>query len=348
MNVIDRIVQSPVLAVVIPCYRVTGQILGVIERIGSEVTMVVVVDDACPDGSGDLVQSQCTDPRVTVIRHARNLGVGGAVMTGYRAALEAGAEIVVKLDGDGQMDPALISTIARPVIEGRADYAKGNRFHSIWNVRQMPTARLLGNAALAFLTKLSSGYWSIFDPTNGFTAIHSEALRRLEFANISERYFFESDMLINLGNIRAMVCDVPMEARYGDEKSNLRIAAVLGQFFTKNIRELSKRVLYTYFLRDFNLASAQLVAGVLMLLIGSAFGMAGWYGSISSGQPATTGTVMLATLPIILGFQLVLSFLGFDMTNEPRTPIQPTPTLRELLSASALVPLPSTSSKSRQ
>lgn len=325
MNSLIPIARSvpPSLAVVIPCYRVSRHILDVIAAVGPEVSLILVVDDACPEHSGDHVEANCRDARVRVLRHAQNRGVGGAVLTGYRAALENGADIVVKVDGDGQMDPALIGTIARPVIEGGADYAKGNRFYSIWNVRQMPGVRLFGNAALSFLTKLSSGYWSIFDPTNGFTAIHADALRRLEFANISERYFFESDMLINLGNIRAVVVDVPMEAAYAGEKSNLRIGRVFGTFLTKNIRELGKRVIYNYFMRDFNLASAQLMLGLAMILFGTFFGGFYWYESVVTGRTSSTGTVMLATLPIILGFQLILSFLGFDMVNEPKVPIQP-------------------------
>lgn len=310
------------IAVVIPCYRVTAHICEVIAGIGPEVRAIFAIDDACPDRSGDFIEAHCRDSRVTVLRHPINKGVGGAVITGYRAALDSGAEVVVKVDGDGQMDPALIPIIAGPVLSGRADYAKGNRFHSIWNVRQMPRTRLFGNAALSFLTKLSSGYWSVFDPTNGYTAIHSAALERLELDNLSERYFFESDMLINLGNIRAVVTDVPMDARYADETSHLKIGQVIGQFLSKNARELTKRVLYTYFLRDFSLASAQLLCGSAMMVFGGVFGAIGWYQSVHSGSTATTGTVMIATLPIILGFQLLLGFLGFDMTNEPRQPVQ--------------------------
>ena len=324
------------LAVVIPCYRVRDHVLEVIAQIGPEVAMIFVVDDACPEKSGELVKRKVRDPRVQVLRHAANKGVGGAVMTGYRAALERGAEVIVKLDGDGQMDPALILEIARPVLEGRADYAKGNRFHSIWNVRKMPRVRLYGNAALSFLTKLSSGYWSVFDPTNGYTAVHAAALHRLEFANIAERYFFETDMLINLGNARAIVADVPMEARYAEEVSNLSVRRELGPFLRKNLRELTKRVVYTYFLRDFSLASAQLLFGTILFGFGAVFGLVEWYHSMSTGEVATTGTVMIAVLPIILGFQLLLSFLAFDMGNEPRTPIQPAPLLPELRPVAAV------------
>jgi dolichol-phosphate mannosyltransferase len=338
---LDRISVSKSIAVVIPCYRVTAHVMNVIDRIGPEVSMIYAVDDACPDQSGKHILDNSKDPRVKVLFHERNKGVGGAVMTGYRAAMAADADVIVKVDGDGQMDPALIPVIARPVIDGRADYAKGNRFHSIWNVRQMPRIRLFGNAALSFITKLSSGYWSIFDPTNGFTAIHVEALKRIEFSNISERYFFESDMLINLGNARAVVLDVPMSAQYGTEQSNLKIGQVIGQFFSKNVKELGKRILYTYFMRDFSLASAQLLMGSIFLAFGSMFGAWGWYHSISTGATASTGTVMIAVLPIILGFQLLLSFLGFDMTNEPKTPIQPQLTFSDWAQASRFAELSS-------
>ncbi len=328
---IDSLIRKPRIAVVIPCYRVRGQILGVLAQIGPEVAQIIVVDDKCPDGSGKFVADNITDPRVNILFHSENKGVGGAVMTGYRYGLKHGADVMVKVDGDGQMDPGLITTIAQPVLEGRADYAKGNRFHSVFDVRQMPKMRLFGNACLSFMTKLSSGYWSLFDPTNGYTAIHSEALQRLELGNISERYFFESDMLINLGNVRAVVSDVPMRAHYGDEVSNLHIRKIIGTFLFKNIRELSKRLLYNYFMRDFSVGSVQLVMGLMMLCFGSIFGAVNWAHSLSTGDTATTGTVMVATLPIILGFQLLLNFLSFDIANEPKQPLQPNTQFRAWL-----------------
>ncbi len=314
---------NPSLAIVIPGYRVKAHVLDVISRIGPDVSAIYFVDDACPDGSGEFVAENCQDPRVKVLRHEVNKGVGGAVMTGYAAALADGADVMVKLDGDGQMDPQLVHYIARPVLEGKADYAKGNRFHSVWNVRKMPFVRLWGNAALSFITKLSSGYWSVFDPTNGYTAIHAHALSLLERGNISERYFFETDMLINLGNARAVVADVPMEAVYAEEVSNLRIRKEMWHFLGKNVHETVKRVFYNYLLRDFNLASLQLLFGALLFLFGIVFGAIHWHGSVSTGVVASTGTVMMAVLPIILGFQLLLNFLAFDMSSEPKVPLQP-------------------------
>jgi len=168
-----------VTGVVVPCFQVGAGVLDVIGAIGPEVQRIYVVDDACPDRTGDLVENESNDPRVTVIRHEENQGVGAAVISGYRRALEESCDVVVKLDGDGQMDPALIPRFVRPIAEGRADYTKGNRFFYLESARSMPWGRMQGNILLSFLTKVSSGYWRIFDPTNGYTAIHAKVLSHL-------------------------------------------------------------------------------------------------------------------------------------------------------------------------
>jgi glycosyltransferase involved in cell wall biosynthesis len=314
--------NAPLIAVVIPCYRVGQHVIDVISRIGPECHLIFAVDDACPEGSGNLIKAQVTDPRVSVIFHAHNKGVGGAMITGYRAALRAGADVVVKVDGDGQMDPVLIPAFIRPIVRGVADYTKGNRFHSLYAVQEMPLLRLFGNSMLSFITKLSSGYWRVFDPTNGYTAIHAAALRQIELRNLNERYFFESDMLINLGGVRAVVMDVPMMASYGVEISNLHVRDVVGVFLRKHIREFVKRIVYSYFLRDFNMASLELFVGILLMAFGTGFGAYHWYLSIKTLAISSPGTVLLATLPIILGFQLILAFLGYDVANQPLHPLQ--------------------------
>ena len=309
-------------AVVIPCYRVRRHILDVLVAVGPEWGRIFVVDGACPGQSGRFVQDNITDPRVQSMFRINNKKVGGAKVTGCRAALAAGAWFIARVDGDGQMDPRLLPLLAAPLVRSEADYAKGNRFYSLYNVRKMPRLRLFGNAVLSFITKLSSGYWSIFDPTNGFTVIHASALGRLELSDLSERYFFESDMLAKLGGIRAVTLDVPMEAVYGDERSNLRIRRVLFEFLFKHAREFFKRVLYSYFLRDFNIASLQLVFGTILFVFGTVFGTVHWVRSATVGVPATAGTVLVAALPVLLGFQLLLSFVGYDIANEPRVPLQ--------------------------
>jgi glycosyltransferase involved in cell wall biosynthesis len=309
------------IAVVIPCYRVKAHILGVLAGVPPIVARIYVVDDACPEHSGDLVQSACTDPRVRVLRHSGNQGVGAAVMTGYQAALAQGADIMVKLDGDGQMDASLIPLLVAPIANGQADYAKGNRFYDLTHISRMPLLRLLGNAALSLMAKLSTGYWNLFDTTNGFTAIHARVARRIPFAKVSPRYFFESDMLFRLNIVRAAVVDIPMDARYGSETSSLKVHGIVGEFLAKHARNFAKRVFYNYFLRDMTAASLELVLGLASLLFGVVFGAIHWAQGLASGLPTPLGTIMLAALPTMLGLQLLLAFVSFDVANVPRRAI---------------------------
>lgn len=311
------------IAVVIPCYRVRAHILAVLESIGPECAAIYVVDDACPEASGTLVEQSTRDPRVRVIRHARNRGVGAAVITGYRAAVAGGANLIVKVDGDGQMDWGAMPRLIAPIVQGEADYTKGNRFYSLVHIDRMPRARILGNAGLSFITKLSSGYWDIFDPTNGYTAIHGAVVERLPLDRIAEGYFFESDMLHHLGVAGAVVRDVPIDARYGDEQSSLSLPRAFARFSVRHTVNTGRRIFYNYFLRDFSAASVELVLGVLLLSFGVTFGASQWAAFAARGVGAYAGTVMLAALPVILGTQLLLAFLSFDVSRVPRRPLYP-------------------------
>lgn len=309
------------IAAIIPTYKSRNHILGVINEIGPEVARIYVVDDCCPDGTGDFVATHCKDKRVLVIKHAENQGVGGAVMTGYSRAIEDGMDILVKIDSDGQMDPALVLDFVTPITSGDADYTKGNRFFDLEKVRSMPKARLFGNAALSLMCKLSSGYWNIFDPTNGYTAIHADVARHLPLGKISRRYFFETDILFRLNTLRAVVVDVPMTAKYGNEVSNLKISKIIGEFLAKHARNFAKRIFYNYYLRDMSLASIELPIGLLLALFGVLYGSYHWAHSINSGVPTTAGAVMLSALPLLTGTQLLLAFIGFDISSIPTRPI---------------------------
>ena len=309
---------SPRIAVVIPSYRVKAHLLEVISGIPALVERIYVVDDACPEGSGEMVKAQCGDLRVRVYRNKVNLGVGGAVMVGYRLALEDGMDIVVKMDGDGQMDPAALPELVGPIVRGEADYTKGNRFYDLTEIGRMPRTRILGNAALSFMTKISSGYWDLFDPTNGYTALHCRIVPKLPVEKISKRYFFESDMLFRLNIIRAVVVDVPMDARYGAEVSNLSIYKVLFDFSYKHARNTFKRIFYNYFLRDLSLASLELLVGTSFLVTGFAMGVTFWAKSSQTGIFTSAGSVMLVALQLIVGIQLILGFLAFDIASVPR------------------------------
>jgi hypothetical protein len=216
------------------------------------------------------------------------------------------------------MDPALLLSFVAPVLAGEADYTKGNRFYDLRYISRMPRLRLFGNAVLSFMAKFSTGYWDIFDPTNGYTAISRRAAAMLPQDRISERYFFESDMLFRLGTFRAVVRDVPMDAEYGDEVSNLRIGGVLPEFLFKHTGNFLKRIFYNYFLRDVSVASLELLCGLALLLFGVVYGGWHWWQSLSTGQTAATGVIMLAAMPVLIGLQLLLAFLAYDIASVPR------------------------------
>jgi dolichol-phosphate mannosyltransferase len=313
--------ENLVLSVVIPAYKVSSQISAVIEAIPKSVTHIVVVDDACPEGSGQLVKSKSKDSRLEVIFHESNLGVGGAMKTGYQRAKELGSDVIFKLDGDGQMDPNQIPEMTRHLFETEGDYIKGNRFYDIYSVRNMPKNRIFGNVILSFFAKFSTGYWRIFDPNNGYTAISSTALSRIPLEKVDNRYFFESDMLFRLNLARAVVVDYPMDAKYGSEQSNLNIGKVLFEFPLKHLRNFLKRVIYTYYLRDFTLASLELPIGILLTTFGLITGLVNFANSRELNQATAPGTLILISMSVLVGIQLILSFFSYDIDSSPTKPI---------------------------
>jgi len=213
------------------------------------------------------------------------------------------------------MDPTQIPSFIAPILTGEADYAKGNRFFELESLTTMPIVRLLGNAGLSFLAKFSTGYWQTFDPTNGYFAIHASLLPLLPIQKISRRYFFESDLLFRLNLLSAVLVDVPMIARYGDEKSNMNPLVELPRFALGHLINFWKRIFYNYFLRNFSLASIELVLGCAFNLFGLVYGVINWRSDVR----ASAGTVMLAALPIILGMQLLLAFINYDIQSVPRS-----------------------------
>jgi dolichol-phosphate mannosyltransferase len=317
--------EVPRIGVVIPAYRAASSICGVLGTLGPGVERIYVVDDGCPEGSGDAVRAGCTDPRVMVLDNETNLGVGAATVRGYRQALADGMQIVVKMDADGQMDAAMLPRLVAPLLRRTADYTKGNRFstrYCAWSGtrRRMPKVRLIANSLLSFLHKAMSGYWDIVDPTNGFTAIRRAALENIDLDDVAPRYFFENDMLFHLNLVGAVVLDVPMVAIYGTEKSQARARQIAAEFPRMLLKRTIQRIVIRYFINDFNIASLQLLIGLPLFGLGVLFGVYCWILSMG-GTPNTPGTVMLSALPIILGFQLLLSAAGYDVANIPRNPL---------------------------
>ena len=304
--------------VVIPAYKLTQGVINLIESIPPIVSKVIVIDDACPDKSGNLIEKLCKDSRVSVYYNQENLGVGGAVKKGYEIAMENRVAIIVKLDGDGQMDPRNIPKLVAPLLNHEAEYTKGNRFYTLNSLKAMPKKRLIGNSILSVMSKFSTGYWNIFDPNNGFTAISRDALENLDLSQISNSYFFESDMLFRLYCNRAVVQDVSMNSIYGDEKSSLSISKITFEFIFKHLRNSIKRFFYAYILRDASVASLELPLGFLLLIFGVGNSVITWLNSSTTGIPNNPGTVMLSGLAILTGTQFVLAFISYDVSNVPR------------------------------
>ncbi len=313
-------VSTPSIVVVIPAYRAAAHIQSVLAGIPSFVSHIIVVDDCSPDNTTELVMKS-SDPKVHLISHPQNQGVGGAVLTGYATAVGLGAEIVVKMDSDDQMDPDYLLPLIAPILLNEADYTKGNRFLHSRELGTMPLRRRIGNAGLSFLTKVASGYWNVFDPTNGYTAIHASLVPMLNKTALDRRFFFESSMLLELGLIGSVVRDVYIPARYGNEKSSLSEWKALFRFPLRLFSGFAQRLVIHYFLQDFGLFSIFLLASLLLIAFGVAFGGYHWYLSVLTGIPASTGTVMLAVLPIVLGSQLLLEAIVVDMQNVPASPL---------------------------
>ena len=305
------------IAVVIPAYNEAPHVGGVVAGIPDYVDHILVIDD----GSNDETLAIATasgDPRVEGRRSTGNLGVGGATILGYEKALELGCDIAVKMDGDGQMSPAHLHLLLDAIIEDDYDYAKGNRFLAGESLHTMPRHRLIGNIILTFLNKLTSGYWHIFDPTNGYTAISADILRRLELDRINRRYFFENDMLIALNFHNARVADVAIPARYGEERSHLNPFKAGIIFPLLFLPRLWRRIYQKYVLRDFSPIALFLFMGLLLFAWGVIFGAYHWILSVATHHVATTGTIMLSVLPLILGFQLILQAIVLDIQETPK------------------------------
>lgn len=307
---------------VVPAYNVSAELGGVLRQMPPIVKTIVVVDDASQDDTAAVAERYAQlDSRLIVVRHDVNRGVGGAMVTGFQKALEAGADVVVKVDGDGQMPLWLLAELVQPLVDGKADYTKGNRFRDFQAVRSMPLVRRIGNVILSFLAKVATGYWHCFDPTNGFVAIRADVLSQLPLNKVDPTYFFETSMLSHLYILGAVVKEVPMPARYAGETSSLRIGSVLLQFPGRLLGCLLRRITLKNFVYDFTVGSFQIACGLPLLLAGLIYGGYHWWWYSSRNLGAPVGTVVLSAMMIMIGVQLLISAVNLDLKAVPREPI---------------------------
>ena len=312
---------EPTVCCVIPAFRAADTIVPTVTAALHYAQTVVVVDDACPEECGSVAQEYFRgNPRVRVVFRERNGGVGAAVKTGIAAAIESGEDVVVKLDADGQMDPAFIASI-KTAFASHPELVcvKGNRFFDSDILRFMPRTRLFGNAVLSLWVKFASGYWNTIDPTNGYVSFNTRLLRMLHWEAFADSYFFEMSVLCELGLKRLPILELEMPTIYTAAPSSLSIAKVMLEFPPRLMRMFFRRVLLQYFLFDINLGSLYILVGTLLCLFGVVFG--GWQWAIGlqthTGRP--TGTVMLAVLPFLMGFQLLLNALMYDVQFSQKT-----------------------------
>lgn len=309
------------IAAVVPAYNEERMITEVIDTMPHFVDYIVIVDDCSPDATSEVVR-ESVDPRVRLIRHEVNQGVGGAIVTGHRAAMELGADVNVVMAGDAQMDPDYLPQLLDHVTTQGYGFAKANRFFSPESFAGMPRYRIFGNIVLSFMTKLTSGYWHLFDPQNGYTAIRTEVLERVPLNNVSPRYSFENDLLIHLNILQVPAVDVPIPAVYGNEVSSIKLRRVVPELLNLLLRGYWRRIWYRYVLWSFSPIALLLVLGLLLFTFG--LGVAIWVCfQIASSVVATAATVMLAALPLMIGTQMLVSSLQLDIQASPSTPNLP-------------------------
>ena len=307
------------ISIVIPVYNVGDSIIHLIDKIPEFIDQIYIIDDKCPMNTGKIYEnSNKVSKRVKVIYNSNNLGVGGAVKVGYIESLNDNFDLIVKMDGDDQMDSGEIEKLVAPLLEGY-DYTKGNRFLNKTEIENYPPVRFYGNIFLSFLSKLSTGYWNIFDPVNGFTCIKKEIANKINFNEIDNGYFFETDLLFNLNLIKSKVADVPVNIKYfKDKKQNMSIPKETVSFFFKNISRIKRRIMYRYFKNNFTIGSFFGSMSFFLFLFTLTFGGYNWikYGFILK-LLAPTGIVILSFTSLIISILFLGVFLFIDSENNP-------------------------------
>lgn len=308
------------IAVVIPYYNAAKHIVSVVQKLPDYIDGIIIVNDNSPDElPEDLIKAyKNINTKIFILNCEVNFGVGGATKKGFQFAVDNEFDVVVKVDADDQMDTSYLEEMILPIVENKAHVSKGNRFKRTKELKKMPFVRRIGNLGISFLAKLATGYWNNFDPTNGFLAIKTIVLKEVEFDNLSNRYFFETSLLSELYFNGVKVKDISMPAIYADEKSSMKVWKMPFVFSYNLLKLFVKRILKSYFLYDFNIGSVYLIFGTFLFLFGLFFGGINWHHYAQINTPTPTGTIMIATISLILGFQLLLQFIQYDIFNAPK------------------------------
>jgi glycosyltransferase involved in cell wall biosynthesis len=308
------------VTVVVPAYNEEKLIGQVLETMPGFVDRIVVVDDASTDGTAARLDkaSACLAGRLTVVRHARNRGVGAAIITGYKEALSGDGTdgaLVAVMAGDAQMDPADLPRLLTPLARDQTDYTKGNRLFSGEAWRIIPRHRYLGNAILSFLTKIASGYWHVADSQSGYTAITAEALRVLRLDRLFKRYGFPNHLLVELNNYGFRVRDVPIRPVYGiGEVSGIRLTRVVPSLSWLLFKCYFWRIKEKYIIRDFHPLVFFLGFGLLLTVGGVALGLYILYLRLKTSA-LSPNAIIFDAVCLIMGAQMLFFAMWMDMEN---------------------------------
>lgn len=305
------------VAAILPCYNEEKLIAKTITTLPDFVDDIIAVDDKSTDDTWKIISDLSKrDKRVAPIHLDANEGIGGAYVHGFDYALEHKADLIFTMAGDAQCNQNYMSNMIDTLIDQNLDYVKANRFVHLEELKQMPTFRRVGNTVITILTKFSSGYYSIFDSQNGYGVFKRATLERLPFEHIGRRYDYENTLLIALAIMGAKVKDEPVPAIYGDEVSTIPVFKTTMRALKVVWKGFWRRMYYKYVVVNFHPIALFLFSGLLTLGFGVGFGIFLAIDRIVTHTPPSTGSVMIAVLPIILGFQLLLSAITMDMNNE--------------------------------
>ena len=304
------------VAVVVPALNEEALIARTVSTMPDLVDHVIVVDDASADATGEKARA-AGDDRVEVIVHEQNQGVGGAILSGHRRAIEMGADVSVVMAGDAQMDPDHLPALLDPIAADGYDFAKADRFFDFGSYQGMPRTRVIGNVVVGFLAKASSGYWHLFDPLNGYTAVRTDALRRLPLDRVRRDYSFECDLLVYLNIIHAKGKDVPVPASYGEERSGIRLFRAGRKLVWSLFRGFWRRMVWKYVLWSFSPVAIFLFSGLALCLWGVGFGIGITLATLGPPQ-ASAATVLMSVGPLLVGINLVIVAWVLDVLESPR------------------------------
>jgi glycosyltransferase involved in cell wall biosynthesis len=302
------------VAVVVPAHDEEELIGATLGGIPAFVDTIYVVDDGSRDATVERAHAG-GDPRVAIVTHDRNLGVGAAIVTGYKRALADGVDVVCVMAGDNQMDPADLESLVTPVARGELDYAKANRLTTGQAWELIPRTRYLGNAVLSLLTKIASGYWHVADSQSGYTAISHGMLAQLDLDRVYTDYGFPNDLLVHLNVWNARVRDFPSRPVYGvGERSGIRYRKVVPRISWLLVKGFFWRLREKYVIRDFHPLVFFYAFGFLATLVGLVLGFVE-IGYRAAGYDVSVGTVVLIALLLISGSQFTLFAMWFDMES---------------------------------